>query len=210
MIGGTLAKPAARYPNLFNYQLLRKYPYLLSCLVTSAFALFASSLAAFFLQEVRLSRKYCVYTNSAADPEQTNRRPTTHPPKSGSEAQQSPPAQLETQSIRALLSIPTLRTVCLSSGAIGFIASSFSTVFVLDAYTSIPAGGLSLSVRLPPHLWNCSGLARRLIQTHSPSASRSRSRSWAHSPSRSSLCSLSSSGAIPRAPSFSHPCASGP
>ena len=155
MIGGTLAKPATRYPSWFDCELFREYPYLLSCLVTSALALFASALAAFFLQEVRLNHTSCVHTHTQADTEQTNRRPVAHEPESGSQVQQSPLVRSEVQSIQALLSIPALRTVCLSSGAIGFIGLSFNTVFVLVAYTSIPAGGLSLSVRPPPHMYIC-------------------------------------------------------
>ena len=50
-------------------------------------------------------------------------------------------------SVQELLSIPALRAVFASSGALGFLGSSFNNVFVLMAYSPLDQGGLALSVR---------------------------------------------------------------
>lgn len=50
-----------------------------------------------------------------------------------------------------LLSMPVIRMICGASGALAYVAGSFNTVFVLQAYTPVEDGGLALSVRpLPP------------------------------------------------------------
>ena len=53
LIGGAFSNPATRYPSLFDYELFRKFPYFLPCLVTAAVALFSTVSAYFFLDEVR-------------------------------------------------------------------------------------------------------------------------------------------------------------
>ena len=54
-------------------------------------------------------------------------------------------------SVWTLLSMPVIRMVCGASGALAYVAGSFNTVFVLQAYTPLEDGGLALSVRpLPP------------------------------------------------------------
>lgn len=80
-----------------------------------------------------------------------------------------------------LLSMPVIRVVCGSSGALAYVAGSFNTVFVLQAYTPVEDGGLALSVRpaFPP-------LSPVLTMHDTDSRRRSAARwaSWA--PSRSS------------------------
>jgi hypothetical protein len=63
--------------------------------------------------------------------------------------------QAEAHSVKALFSIPMLRNVCIFSGVIGFIGSSFNAAFVLAAYSPLDAGGLALSVRLPLSSQTC-------------------------------------------------------
>ena len=52
LIGGSLSKAATRYPKIFGYELLRKFPYLLPCLVAALIAACGSILGYFFLEEV--------------------------------------------------------------------------------------------------------------------------------------------------------------
>ena len=59
----------------------------------------------------------------------------------------NPPSQ--PLSVKELLSIPILRAVFASSGALGFFGSCFNNVFVLMAYSPLDQGGLALSVRPP-------------------------------------------------------------
>lgn len=49
-------------------------------------------------------------------------------------------------SVWTLLSLPVIRMICGSSGALAYVAGSFNTVFVLQAYTPVADGGLALSV----------------------------------------------------------------
>jgi hypothetical protein len=53
LIGGAFSNPATRYPSLFDYELFRKFPYFLPCLVSAAVALFSAATAYLFLNEVR-------------------------------------------------------------------------------------------------------------------------------------------------------------
>jgi len=52
MLGGTFSNPADKFP-LLDIPLLRRYPYLMPCLVAAAFSAFGSTLAYFLMEEVR-------------------------------------------------------------------------------------------------------------------------------------------------------------
>ena len=52
LIGGLLAKPATRYPKIFNYELFKTYPYILPGFFVSSIAGVAFITAFFFLEEV--------------------------------------------------------------------------------------------------------------------------------------------------------------
>jgi hypothetical protein len=51
--GGTFADPATKYPEYFDYELFRTFPYFLPCLMSAIFAAIGGLLAYFFLEEVR-------------------------------------------------------------------------------------------------------------------------------------------------------------
>lgn len=56
---------------------------------------------------------------------------------------------IQQQSVRQLLSIPIIRSLCISGASLCFTATAFDSVFVLFCYTPISDGGLDFSVRYP-------------------------------------------------------------
>jgi hypothetical protein len=53
MIGGSLSRPADRFPDTFgNSRFMRKYPYFLPCAVPASFSVFAWIATYLFLREV--------------------------------------------------------------------------------------------------------------------------------------------------------------
>ena len=81
----------------------------------------------------------------------------------------SPPSQ--PLSVKELLSIPILRAVFASSGALGFFGSCFNNVFVLMAYSPLDQGGLALSVR-PPSPSRCNPVQSPQLTPDPSSSSR--------------------------------------
>lgn len=56
IIGGSLSRPATRYPSLFGrFALLRECPYALPCFVSSLFPLTGAILAYLYVEEVSIS-----------------------------------------------------------------------------------------------------------------------------------------------------------
>ncbi|KZT22272.1 MFS general substrate transporter [Neolentinus lepideus HHB14362 ss-1] len=119
LIGGTFANPAEQYPAWFDTPFFRAYPYILPCFITALAAVVASLLAVFILEETL--------------------------PKKRKDNENLPHEELTPPSVRTLLAIPVIRAICLSTGALGFVAGSFNHVFVLMAYAPLVQGGLALS-----------------------------------------------------------------
>ncbi|KAJ3487521.1 hypothetical protein NLI96_g3470 [Meripilus lineatus] len=143
LIGGTFANPLSQHPSwpwkyLPNHQLFVAYPYLLPCLVTSFFALIAATLVLYVLEETLPSRR------KPSDKSSSEPRVPTPSSSSSSSDIESPNTTnpLQPLPLRALLTIPAIRAVSLSSFALGFIAAAFNVVFVLVAYTDTKSGGL--------------------------------------------------------------------
>ncbi|KAI0769763.1 MFS general substrate transporter [Trametes elegans] len=138
LIGGTFADPAKEWPDVFTNPIWKSYPYLLPCLLSAAVSVFAALLAQFALEETLPSkRKTKPHTFIEEDPLFD----------AGATVVDIPPtlADLQPLSIKELLSIPVLRAVFASSGALGLAGSCFTNVFVLMAYTPLSQGGLALS-----------------------------------------------------------------
>ena len=56
IIGGSLSRPADRYPNVFGHiEFLKQYPYFLACAIPATFSAIACFITLFFLKEVRRS-----------------------------------------------------------------------------------------------------------------------------------------------------------
>ena len=53
LLGGTFSNPAERFPNVFDYQFLKEYPYFLPCFVAGCLSILGALLVYLFLGEVR-------------------------------------------------------------------------------------------------------------------------------------------------------------
>jgi len=110
-------------------------PYLLPNLVTTALTLLTWVLAFGVLDETL----------------HTHKRPASHPPSpstSSNDVQTEEDDELKqdkTLSVLQLLTIPTVRSICISTFILGFLASGFNVSLVLVSYTDVSDGGLSLS-----------------------------------------------------------------
>ncbi|KAI0332370.1 MFS general substrate transporter [Cubamyces sp. BRFM 1775] len=142
MIGGTLAEPAKKWPNLFSDPVWTSYPYLLPCLVSAAISIGATLLTIFVLEET-LPSKRRPKQKQLLEPEED---PLIVSVSDATIIDIVPNvADLKPLSVRELLSIPVLRAVFTASGALGFAGASFNDTFVLMAYTPIHQGGLAFS-----------------------------------------------------------------
>ncbi|KAH8107026.1 MFS general substrate transporter [Cristinia sonorae] len=119
LIGGTLSNAATKFPQYFDIEVFRLYPYLLPSLVAGAIALFGAIGGFFCLEETLPSkRKGYMQKNNV----------------------EKPPA-----SIKYLWSIPVVRALCLSGCFLAFINTAFDVIFVLFCYSAIQAGGLAFT-----------------------------------------------------------------
>ncbi|PCH36125.1 MFS general substrate transporter [Wolfiporia cocos MD-104 SS10] len=131
LIGGTFSNPAEEFPRWFDTPFWRAYPYFLPCLVTASIALVALLLAVFVLEETLPAKR------------RSHKLPSSHSIDEEAHGH-PPPSSAKPLGVRTLLSLPVIRMVCLSSGALAFVAGFFNTVFVLQAYTPVSQGGLAL------------------------------------------------------------------
>lgn len=53
LLGGTFSNPAVKYPQFFDYELFRAYPYLLPSAIAAFVAALGAIFGFFFLEEVR-------------------------------------------------------------------------------------------------------------------------------------------------------------
>ncbi|KAG6917791.1 hypothetical protein DXG01_001063 [Tephrocybe rancida] len=135
LIGGSLSNPASKYPDFFNFRILRTFPYFLPCIVSALLGLFGVVLAYFYLHETLPRKRRLSVSQGARVPDsygatdiQDAALPAPPPP-----------------SIAGLLSNPVIRALSTSGFALCFIATAFDVMFVLFCYSPIEAGGLSFS-----------------------------------------------------------------
>ncbi|KXN90531.1 Protein ZINC INDUCED FACILITATOR 1 [Leucoagaricus sp. SymC.cos] len=174
LIGGTLANPAEKFPDLFgSVAFLIHYPYFLPCCFSGLIALVMALLAYFFLNEVgqlhhleppttppttygALGHTSTTSPTSIPTGTHAHNEPETHPAtiahnarvhrnKATLLAAQVPGTNVKELSMRDLFSIPIIGALCLSGCALCFIATAFDAVFVLFCYTPIESGGLSFN-----------------------------------------------------------------
>ncbi|EEB97607.1 hypothetical protein MPER_03041, partial [Moniliophthora perniciosa FA553] len=124
LLGGSLSNPAAKYPRLFANTIFSVYPYLLPCTVACALSLCGVILCYTCLKETLPSKQL----PSDKDPSEV----------CGSEDE-------EKLGLKALLSIPFMRALSLSSLALSFNGTAFDVIFVLFCYSPIKNGGLGFS-----------------------------------------------------------------
>ncbi|CCL98654.1 uncharacterized protein FIBRA_00656 [Fibroporia radiculosa] len=133
LIGGTFVNPADQFPGWFDTPFWRTYKYLLPSLVTSLVALVALFLAVFVLEETHPTKR------------RSRIALINEVPSEDEDVREEADVSGKPLGVRTLLSMPVVRMVCASSGALAFVAGCFNTGFVLQAYTPISDGGLALS-----------------------------------------------------------------
>lgn len=150
LIGGTFANPAETFPKWFNTPFWRSYPYLLPSLIAASLSLVTTSIALFVLEETLAVKRTSPKQDAAA-------ATISGYGSTDSDSDLDPQASDKMLSAKELLSIPAMRAVFISSGALTFAAACFNTVFVLMAYAPINQGGLAMSVssRPFPNLMQC-------------------------------------------------------
>ncbi|KAH8103553.1 MFS general substrate transporter [Cristinia sonorae] len=131
LIGGTFANPIAEHAT-WSYAGLRRlfeaYPYLLPNLVTSVLAL-STSLLAFFVLDETLPPGHSTPSSSESSP-QRDSEDFKHN---------------KTFSVSQLLALPDVRSICVSTFLLGFLAAGFNVSVVLVSYSRVIDGGLALS-----------------------------------------------------------------
>ncbi|KAJ4479490.1 major facilitator superfamily domain-containing protein [Lentinula lateritia] len=134
LIGGSLSDIALKFPTVFDYAVLKAYPYFLPCLVVAAIN-FAGMLSAYcFLQETR-------------KPTQLVRSTEAKP-----------------LSTKELLANQMIRCLCTSACFLSFVTTAFDVVFVLFCYTPIQKGGLGLQTSQIGYALAISGVAAAFFQ----------------------------------------------
>ncbi|KAF8742716.1 hypothetical protein AX14_002525 [Amanita brunnescens Koide BX004] len=149
LIGGTFAKPAERFPELFDWPFMRRYPYFLPCFVSASISFTAAIAAYLFLNET--------LPNKCAKKPQVSYG-------TGHESQDVKPELDRTFTIRDLLAIPIIKALCASGCALSFLATAFDVAFVLFCYTPVSSGGLSFSASQIGYSLAVSGTISALIQ----------------------------------------------
>ncbi|KAH9942402.1 major facilitator superfamily domain-containing protein [Epithele typhae] len=166
LIGGSLESPADKWPALFSSPLWCTYPYLLPCLVSALLSVGGALLAVLVLNETLPSKRTPTKPSatSPSDPE----APLLPVPS-------VPPAEpLGPLTVPQLLSIPALRAVFAANGVLAFFGASFTTVFVLMAYSPLADGGLALSPSEIGHALSAMGLASIPLKLSLPPVLRAR------------------------------------
>lgn len=64
VLGGVLVNPVEQYPEIITSNLLKDYPYILPCIVSSIFSLIAAILAIFFMEESEIFKQKFKITNN--------------------------------------------------------------------------------------------------------------------------------------------------
>ncbi|KAJ8592806.1 MFS general substrate transporter [Rhizopogon salebrosus TDB-379] len=152
LIGGSFSHPATKYPDIFGYQILKDYPYVLPCFISSVIAIIGVILGFVFLEETLPSKRTG----------EKNRSRTAS--TSGNVTTTTPMLPENPLSISELLSIPIISALASSGFMLSYLATSFDVVFVLFCYSSIESGGLAFSASQIGYSLATSGVIAALIQ----------------------------------------------
>ncbi|KIJ60665.1 hypothetical protein HYDPIDRAFT_43197 [Hydnomerulius pinastri MD-312] len=135
LIGGSFSHPASKYPEAFDYEFWRDYPYFLPCLIAAIVAIIGVILGYAFLEETLPSKR-----------KQNNEKSAVSASDSAATLSSSPSLALEKpMGVKELLSLPIMSALATSGFALSFLATSFDVVFVLFCYSPVEAGGLAFS-----------------------------------------------------------------
>ncbi|KIM39372.1 hypothetical protein M413DRAFT_198239 [Hebeloma cylindrosporum] len=137
LLGGSLTRPADRFPTVFANQFWREYPYFLPCIATSAFVFGVLIITGLFFEETvhTWTPKYkALYTSSPS------------PPSGFREQQQNCALGHESSvdiPVRALLTFPVVISIA-NYMALAFLNISVTALLPLFFHMPIPMGGLDL------------------------------------------------------------------
>ncbi|KAG2138615.1 major facilitator superfamily domain-containing protein [Suillus bovinus] len=151
LIGGSLSRPADRFPDIFGRsELLKTYPYLLPCSISASFILIAWLVTYFCLKESASTRtplweliKGRFLRQSYSKPHQTSNSIIVDPGEADSGEVQAKPLPL-----RDLLT-PKVLSITASYATTGLLQMALTAVLPVFYATSIELGGLSLD---PPRI----------------------------------------------------------
>ncbi|TFY82285.1 hypothetical protein EWM64_g1724 [Hericium alpestre] len=130
LIGGTFSNPASKFPILFDYVFLRNYPYFLPGFIAAITSTLGVIFGSIFLEETLPSKRPRSEKTSAL---------------SGVHSETSSLEHSRPVTFTSLLSIPIIRALSVSGGALAFISTAFDVVFVLFCYSPIETGGLAFT-----------------------------------------------------------------
>ncbi|KAF9820191.1 hypothetical protein IEO21_01624 [Rhodonia placenta] len=150
LLGGTFSNPAERFPNVFNYDFLKIYPYFLPCFVAGCLSICVATLIYLFLEESLPSKRH---KGDYVPMRQV-----------GSEHRPDPEKPAQPAGVRYLLSIPLIKALCLSGLALAFLNTGFDVTFVLFSYSAIERGGLNFQTQQIGYALAMSGVASVLLQ----------------------------------------------
>jgi MFS family permease len=145
LIGGSLSRPADRFPDIFGRsELLKTYPYLLPCSISAIFVLIAWLIACFCLKETVSTRPLWELIKGGFSRQSYAK---AHQPSSNVLVN---PGEVRPKPVplRALLTSKVL-TVTASSATMALFQTAFSSVLPVFYATPIELGGLSLD---PPRI----------------------------------------------------------
>ncbi|GAB1520632.1 hypothetical protein RhiTH_003714 [Rhizoctonia solani] len=159
-LGGFLSHPAERYPSILGYKPFRQYPYLLPCLVGSAFSAIGLIAGVLFLEESLPKNKLSTSNNPErrpilASPPQTYSRYSTSTIRSVQSSQPHSPdgcgsaaneTEKEAPTVKEMMGIPSIRKILISYGFMAYVTVSINAVLVLWLYTPAKSGGVGFSV----------------------------------------------------------------
>ncbi|CCO33759.1 Protein ZINC INDUCED FACILITATOR 1 [Rhizoctonia solani AG-1 IB] len=147
-LGGFLSHPAERYPSVFDYELLRQYPFLLPCLVGSGLSAIGLIAGIFFFEETLTEAKRPSETSIPAIERSTSQEaPSKTGAHSSRDGNLSPHDRVDEPipSMRNILMNTTVQRVLLSYAFMALISVSLNAVCVLWLYTPAKLGGVGFS-----------------------------------------------------------------
>ncbi|KAG8753536.1 hypothetical protein FRC11_007326, partial [Ceratobasidium sp. 423] len=162
-LGGFFSHPAERYPTVFGYELFRQYPYLLPCLVGSAFSTIGLVAGVLFLEEslpkdrssvpLRTEQRPLLDSNPKHLPRSYS-TPTTGPipnPLHPSDVREptSDGVEKHAPSVKEILRIRTVRQVLISYGFMAYVTVSSAEIGTALALSGLFGTAIAVIV-FPP------------------------------------------------------------
>nr|P0DPB2.1 RecName: Full=Major facilitator-type transporter psiT2; AltName: Full=Psilocybin biosynthesis cluster transporter 2 [Psilocybe cubensis]ASU62245.1 putative transporter [Psilocybe cubensis] len=171
LIGGTLEHAATKYPNVFGYELFRKYPYFLPSFVPCCMAIVGVTFGYFFLKETlpslvkskkRLERQRS--SSSISSENSTLYGATEHIRDSTEETAADEEPDSKPKGITELIRDPSIRAIMASGTFLMFLYTSSDVIFSLYCFTAVEDGGVGLPPEKIGYAFSVAGLIAMLMQ----------------------------------------------